>query len=487
MDLTRQTVATLRRELEDGRINPLDIVDAHLDAIEQRDGDVHAFLDVHADSARDAARRLTDDGSYRTLPLGGIPVALKDNICTTAGRTTCASKILEHYSSPYDATVVSRLRSAGAIVIGKTNLDEFAMGSSTENSAFGPSHNPWNLERAPGGSSGGSAAAVAAGLAPVALGSDTGGSIRQPASFCGVVGMKPTYGCVSRYGLVAFASSLDQIGPLTRSVADAARVTRVIAGHDRNDSTTLRCAMGQREGATDADADARTDAPLTIGVPRSFVEAAQHAEVQQNFDDVVERLSKRGVQIVNVELPHAEYASAAYYVVANAEASTNLARFDGVRYGHRSRNSPDLDAMYANTRAEGFGAEVKRRILLGTYVLSAGYYDAYYHRAMQVRSLMIRDYEAAFGRCDLIATPTSPTPAFPLGERVDDPLAMYLADAFTIPVSLAGLPAISVPSGRADDGLPLGFQLAGRPCDEETVFRGALRVESVAGFTEAVA
>ena len=436
----------------------------------ERPGTIDPLRD--ADAARRCADALARDRSFARRPLGGVPIAVKDNICTREGHTTCASRMLEHWRSPYDAEVIERLHAAGAIVVGKTNLDEFAMGSSTENSAFGPTRNPRDPERAPGGSSGGSAAAVAAGFVPVALGSDTGGSIRQPASFCGVVGFKPTWGRVSRRGLVAFASSLDQIGPFARTVRDAARVYEVIAGRDPLDATSLARPVEPvtprlEEGARG----------LRVGVPRAFLEQAEDPGVCEHFDRALTMLREAGAEIVDVDLPHARFAVAAYYVVANAEASANLARFDGVRYGFRASGADDVIEMYTATRARGFGAEVKRRILLGTYVLSAGYYDAYYRRAMQVRSLIIDDFRSAFERCDLVALPTSPTPAFRLGERLEDPLTMYLSDVFTIPVNLAGLPAASVPAGECG-GLPVGVQLIGRALDEATVLRGAAAVEA---------
>jgi aspartyl-tRNA(Asn)/glutamyl-tRNA(Gln) amidotransferase subunit A len=437
---------------------------------------VHAFLDVHADAARRHARELTDSGDFRRLPLGGVPVAIKDNICIQGTRTTCGSKILGDYRPPYTATVVERLRGAGAVVIGKTNLDEFAMGSSTENSAFGPTRNPWDLSRAPGGSSGGSAAAVASGMAAAAVGSDTGGSIRQPASFCGVVGVKPTYGRVSRYGLVAFASSLDQIGPFTRTVGDAALMLNTLCGKDPRDATSANAPVpdftaGLREGLRG----------LKVGVPWGFLGADLDPAVRSAFDRVVDAVRRDGA-VEEVALPHADYGLAAYYIVANAEASANLARFDGVRYGHRAREAKSLYDMYTHTRREGFGAEVKRRVFLGTYVLSAGYYDAYYHRALQVRTLIIRDFANAFSRCDVVMLPTAPTPAFTLGEKTEDPILMYLNDVFTIPVNLAGLPGLSLPVAKSAGGLPIGVQLIGRAFDEATLLRAAAGIERLVEY-----
>jgi len=401
----------------------------------------------------------------RDRPLAGVPVALKDNICTRGVRTTASSKILEQFIPPYDATVVERLEAAGAVLVGKTNCDEFAMGSSTENSAFGPTRNPWALDRTPGGSSGGSAAAVAARIAPLALGSDTGGSIRQPAALCGVVGLKPTYGRVSRYGLMAFGSSLDQIGPLTTTVEDAAIALHVLAGSDPADATSAAEPVPDYTRALTG--DVRAD---RIGVPRRLLESGVDADVLRAFDRAIDALRARGATIVDVDLPHATYAIPVYYLVATAEASSNLARYDGVRYGFRAR-AADLRDMYAKSREQGFGPEVKRRIMLGTYVLSAGYYDAYYLKAEQVRTLILRDYQEAFARVDAIAMPTSPTAAFRIGERASDPLQMYLADVFTVSANLAGLPAISVPCGFTPDKRPIGLQLTGRAFDEATILR----------------
>jgi len=468
-------VTELRALLAGGDVSPSEVVESTLDAIAARDGEVGAYLDVFAERARARARAQTESGEFRKLPLGGVPVAIKDNMCVAGERTTCGSRILRDYRSPYTATAVARLEAAGAVVMGKTNLDEFAMGSSTENSALGTTRNPWDTERAPGGSSGGSAAAVAAEMAAAALGSDTGGSIRQPASFCGVVGMKPTYGRVSRYGLVAFASSLDQIGPIARSVGDAALVLEAMGGHDAMDATSLtapveRWSAGLASGLKG----------MTLGVPTAFL-SDMDASVRSAFDATVEKARGAGARITEVSLPHAPYAVAAYYIIANAEASANLARFDGVKYGHRAR-ADALYEMYTRTRDEGFGAEVKRRILLGTYVLSAGYYDAYYRQAQKVRSLIIRDFEAAFAACDLVLMPTAPTPAFRLGEKVDDPILMYLSDVYTIPVNLAGLPGLSLPVALAEGGLPVGVQFVGRALDEAGVLRGAAGLEKACAF-----
>ena len=408
-------------------------------------------------------------------PLAGVPMALKDNMSVRGVRTTASSRILDTYVPPYDATVVQRLESAGAVIIGKTNCDEFAMGSSNENSAYGPVRNPWATDRTPGGSSGGSAAVVAAGCVPVALGSDTGGSVRQPGAFCGVVGLKPTYGRVSRYGLLAFASSLDQIGPLSHTAADAALALTVIAGADPADATT------SPEPVPDFSALLTGDIKgLRIGVPRGFVSQGVDEGVRKAFDESLDTLRRAGASLVDIDLPHAKYAIPVYYLIATAEASSNLARYDGVKYGYRSTKdkNQNLQTMYSRSRDEGFGAEVKRRIMLGTYVLSAGYYDAFYLKAQQVRTLLRRDYEQAFEKVDVVAMPTSPTPPFRLGEKTDDPLQMYLADVFTVSAPLAGLPAISVPCGFSE-GLPVGLQLTGRLFDEATLLRVADAYERV--------
>ena len=443
--------------------------------IESLDPALHAFNTVVSEQAMARAHAIDEEfDRWRDAPLAGVPVALKDNLCTRGIRTTASSRILEHYVPPYDATVVSRLAAAGAIVVGKTNCDEFAMGSSNETSAFGPARNPWALDRIPGGTSGGSAAAIAARLTPLALGSDTGGSIRQPAALCGVIGLKPTYGRVSRFGLIAHASSLDQIGPLTRTVHDAALALEVLAGADPADATSAATPVPPYTAALTGEVRG-----VRVGVPRSLLEQGVDGDVSRALTAALDTLQARGATLVDVELPYAKYAIPVYYLVSTAEASSNLARYDGVRYGFRANPeprmpNPDLRQMYAQTRARGFGPEVKRRIMLGTYVLSAGYYDAYYLKAQQVRTLILRDYEHAFqgsGAVDAIAMPTSPTPAFRIGERMSDPLQMYLADVFTVSANLAGLPAISIPCGFTRDRLPVGLQLTGRPFDEATLLR----------------
>src|SRR3989442_1283681 len=480
------TLCGVRDAVRSGARAAVDVCREALSRLEALDAGLHAFNTVTAERALARAAEIDRDrAAWRDAPLVGVPVALKDSLCTPGVRTTASSRILDSFVPPYDATVVARLEAAGAVVIGKTNCDEFAMGSSTENSAFGPSRNPWARDRTPGGSSGGSAVAVAAGITPVALGSDTGGSIRQPASFCGIVGLKPTYGRVSRYGLLAFASSLDQIGPLTLTVGDAALTLNVIAGADAADATSAPDAVPDYTAALDGDVRG-----ATIGVPSRMLEGGVDAEVARAFRAALDVLAARGATLVDVELPHAKHAIAVYYLVATAEASSNLARYDGVRYGYRAPDGPAeagpypdaLRSMYARTRAGGFGPEVKRRIMLGTYVLSAGYYDAYYLKAQQVRTLILRDYDRAFERVDVVATPTSPTPPFRIGERIADPLQMYLADVFTVSAPLAGLPAVSVPCGFTSGRLPMGLQLTGRRFDEATVLRIADAYERDTGW-----
>jgi aspartyl-tRNA(Asn)/glutamyl-tRNA(Gln) amidotransferase subunit A len=449
-----------------------DVVERHLAAIDAREGDIHAFNLVLAEEARARAAEIDDAVSVGRDPgpLAGVPIALKDNMCTRGVPTTCSSRILDGWRPPYDATVVTKLREAGAIVIGKTNLDEFAMGSSTENSAFGPTRNPHDITRVPGGSSGGSAAAVAAGFAAASLGSDTGGSIRQPAALCGVVGVKPTYGAVSRYGLVAFASSLDQIGPFTHDVADAALVLETISGHDQMDSTSIR--QGPLEITRQLDMGV---AGLRVGRITDLPEGAS-PDVAARLDEAFDALREAGAEIVDVEVPAFGYGLTAYYLIAPAEASSNLARYDGVRFGHRV-DAPDTNAMYMATRTDGFGAEVKRRIMLGTYALSAGYYDAYYGRALKVRRRIAADFAAAYERADVLLTPASPTVAFHLGDKTSDPMSMYLCDTYTIPSNLTGDPGMSVPFGTGDDGLPVGVQVLAPALQESRMFRTAAELE----------
>jgi len=471
------TVADILQSLAAKETTASDWTKFYLKRIEQYDPTVKAFLTVTADAALESASEKDNKASGSVFH--GVPYALKDNMCTKGIRTTSASKILENYIPPYSATVANKLDAAGGVLLGKTNMDEFAMGSSTENSAFFKTRNPYDIHCVPGGSSGGSAAVVAAGLAPFALGSDTGGSIRQPASFCGVVGLKPTYGRVSRYGLMAFASSLDQIGPFTRTVKDAALVMNVIGGHDALDSTSAPRIL--EDLTTQLDAGVKG---LRIGVVRDIDESGLDHRVKASVDKAIAVLQSAGAEIVDVELPYSRYAVAVYYLVAPAEASSNLSRYDGVRFGLRSDSTSLID-MYRETRSVGFGMEVKRRIMIGTYALSSGYYDAYYLRAQKMRTLIRRDFETAFESCDVILTPTAPTPAFAFGEKMDDPLQMYLNDLYTIPANLAGIPGINVPSGLAD-GLPIGVQILGRAFDEATVLRVAHTYEQLRGFEMSV-
>lgn len=476
MSLTHQTAAVLLGLLQRGEIRAVDLTQQFLDAIGRHNATLGAYLHVDSAGALEQARAV-DERRARREPLGplaGLPIALKDNLCTRGLPTTCASKILAEFRPVYDAHVVSRLRAADAVLLGKTNLDEFAMGSSTENSAFQITRNPWNLRCIPGGSSGGSAAAVAGCLAPVALGSDTGGSVRQPAALCGVVGLKPSYGRVSRFGLVAFGSSLDQIGTLTHDVTDAALLLEVIAGHDPRDATCADQPVPAYRNLLDAPIG-----QLTIGVPREFFGEGLDPHVETAVREALNTYKALGATLKEVSLPHSRYALAAYYLVATAEASSNLARYDGVHFGHRSDRHDDLISLYSRSRGEGFGKEVKRRIMLGTYALSSGYRDAYYLKALKVRRLIRADFDAAFQECDVIAGPTSPTTAFPLGERVSDPLAMYLADIYTISANLAGLAGISVPCGFSPEGLPIGLQLLSAPLSEERLLRIARLYESV--------
>lgn len=468
------TVEELHKLYASGEAKPSDICRNVLDRIENDNDRLNAFITINREGALQTAARMDAEiqTAIKQKPLAGIPVAIKDNLCTEGIRTTCASRILGNYLPPYTATAVKKLMEAGAIIVGKTNLDEFAMGGSTENSAFGPVHNPWNEEYVPGGSSGGSAVTVAAGHVPVSLGSDTGGSIRQPASFCGIVGLKPTYGRVSRYGLVAFASSLDQIGPFATNVRDAARMLQVIAGHDRCDSTSANAAVPDYLGALTGDIKG-----LRVGVPPECFGEGLDSEVREKVEAAIRRLEELGAELVEVNLPHTKYVIAVYYIIATAEASANLARYDGVRYGLRAEEARTLSEMYRRTRNLGFGAEVKRRIMLGTFALSSGYYDAYYEKAQRVRRMLVNDFDEAFKKCDVIATPTAPTPPFKIGEKTDDPLAMYLGDIFTVTINLAGVPAISVPCGQSSEGLPIGLQLIGNRFDEPRLLNAAYAYE----------
>ncbi|MEC4688402.1 MAG: Asp-tRNA(Asn)/Glu-tRNA(Gln) amidotransferase subunit GatA [Nitrospirota bacterium] len=480
MVLHKLTLRELQDKVTQGEVSTREIVHAYYLRISQVEPKIKAYITQAVDSARAQAEALDQKlkNWRRTMPLMGMPLAIKDNICTEGVLTTCASRMLGTFVPPYDATVIARLRGQGYLLLGKTNLDEFAMGSSTENSAFGPSRNPWNLGYVPGGSSGGSAAAVAADECVAALGSDTGGSIRQPAACCGVVGLKPTYGRVSRYGLVAFASSLDQIGPITKDVADAAVLLNVIAGHDPQDSTSADVSVPDYTRALKK----KDVKKLKIGVPREYFAEGLDPEVEQAVRAALDQLNELGGEIIDVSLPMTGVAIATYYVIATAEASSNLARYDGVKYGLRSKQAKDLLEMYMKTRQEGFGPEVKRRIMLGTYTLSAGYYEAYYGKAQAVRTLIRRDFDAAFQEVELIVTPVMPTPAFKLGEKIEDPLQMYLSDIYTISVNLAGIPAISLPCGFSKVGLPIGLQILGRPFQEETVLRAAYAYEQATNW-----
>ena len=489
-ELLNHSAVALRDAVAAGEVSARQAVEAYLEAIDALDGTVGAYNELYAERALERAEWI-DQRRARGEPLGplaGVPVAIKDNICTAWGRTTCSSKILANFHSPYNATVVDKLLAADAVILGKTNMDEFAMGSSTECSALRPTRNPWDTQRVPGGSSGGSAAATAARMCAAALGSDTGGSIRQPAAFCGVVGLKPTYGRVSRYGLVAYGSSLDQIGPFGRDVADAALLLGVIAGHDQRDSTSVARSVPDYLAELD-----RPVEKLRVGLVKEFRSEAASAEVRSAVDRAAELFAAAGCEVVEVSLPHSRidvdadgrlssYAVACYYIVAMAEASSNLARYDGVHYGHRtSAEVDDIIELYSRTRAEGFGEEVKRRIMLGTYALSSGYYDAYYLKALKVRRLIKNDFDAAFQRCDVLLGPVTPEPAFRLGEKIDDPLTMYLSDIYTISVNLAGIPAISVPAGLSTTGLPLAVQLLADVFQEPTLLRAARAYEQAAG------
>lgn len=472
MSLAHETVASLRRRLAKKEIQSRDIVTDLLKEIDAREKTIHAYTQIDRESALKAA-----DQADLSLPLGGIPIALKDNLNATGDPCTCSSKILEGYKAPYDATAVARLRQAGAIFLGRTNMDEFAMGSSTENSALGVTRNPWDSSRIPGGSSGGSAAAVAGRIALAALGSDTGGSIRQPAALCGCVGLKPTYGRISRYGLVAFASSLDQIGPLTRTVEDSALLLSSLAGHDPRDNTT-----DSRPPENFLSKPTNSVKGLKVGLPKEYFIPGMDGETEQAVRAAADWFQKNGAEIKEVSLPLTPSAIAVYYILATAEASANLARFDGVRYGRRAADPRDVLDLYQRTREEGFGPEVKRRIILGTFVLSAGYTDAYYRKAQKVRGLIRQDFEKAFQGCDVLLTPTSPEPAFQLGERTQDPLKMYLADVFTISVNLAGTCGISLPCGFTKSNLPIGLQLIGPRFGEEKILQAAYAYEQSHDF-----
>jgi len=479
MQQMNMTASEIVEKIKSRQLRAAEVVDAYLAQIEKHEPAIGAFITVLADYAHDRAKKV--DAGEITGPLAGLPVAIKDNICTRFAKTTCASKILSNYLPPYDAHVVEQLENAGAIILGKCNMDEFAMGSSTENSGIKITRNPWATDRVPGGSSGGSAAAVAAKMAPVSLGSDTGGSIRLPAAFCGTSGLKPTYGRVSRYGLVAYGSSLDQIGPFAADVRDIALVLNIIAGHDERDSTSVPETIAPRHDYV-ADIEKPING-LRIGIAKEYHDQnGIDPEVARAIESAIREFEKMGATLVDVELPHTPYAVACYYLVATAEASSNLARFDGVHYGYRTPNPEDYIDVYSSSRAEGFGDEVKRRIMLGTYALSAGYYDAYYLKALKVRTLIKRDFEKAFERADVILAPTSPTTAFKIGEKIDDPLTMYLSDIFTISANLAGIPGLSIPAGFSRVGLPIGLQILGKYFDESTILRAGWHYQQRTDF-----
>ncbi len=468
--ITDLSAAQIAAQIKNKELSCREVAVAFLARIERVEPQVKSFVTVLGESAIQRAEKLdTRLASGEDIgPLGGVPIALKDNMCALGVKTTCSSKMLENFVSPYDAHVVQQLDKAGAVVLGKANMDEFAMGSSTENSAFFPTHNPWDLSRVPGGSSGGSTASVAARQVPISLGSDTGGSIRQPASFCGVVGMKPTYGLVSRYGLVAFASSLDQIGPVSNTVEDAALLLQTIAGHDERDSTSIDRAVPDYRAALTGDIRG-----LRVGVPAQYFAQGVAPYVVEAVNKAIDELKQLGAEIVPVSMPTTEYGLACYYIIAPCEASSNLARYDGVKYGLRvAQAGDDVIAMTSKSRAAGFGHEVQHRIMIGAHALSSGFYDAYYAKAQKVRTLIRADFDAAFEKCDILATPTSPSVAFPLGDKTDDPIAMKLADVCTIPVNMAGLPALSLPCGF-ENGLPIGLQLIGKLLDESTILRAA--------------
>ena len=481
MDITELTVHELKEKLAKKELTSYEITKAYSDRIKEKEPDVQAFVTTLDDDAVEKAKEMDkkiENGEVESK-LAGIPIGIKDNICTKGIKTTCSSRMLEKFISPYDATVMEKINNEGLINLGKLNMDEFAMGGSTEHSYFHVTRNPWNLNKVPGGSSGGSAAAVAAGMVPWALGTDTGGSIREPAAFCGVVGLKPTYGLVSRYGIVAFASSLDQVGPITKDVRDCAMLLNIIAGHDKMDTTSVDRPKVDYTKALKNDVKG-----LKIAVPKEFFGEGINEEVKAKLEEAMETYKELGAEVTEVSLDIAEYALATYYIIACAEASSNLGRFDGVRYGHRAKEYSNLKELYRNSRTEGFGEEVKRRIILGTYVLSSGYYDAYYKKAQQVRTLVMNEFKKIFDEYDVILTPTSPTVAFDIGSKINDPLAMYLADICTVSVNIAGLPGISIPCGVDSTGMPVGMQLIGNRFAEETLLNTAYTFEQKIKFSE---
>ena len=481
MNITDLTVHELKEKLKNKEITITQINQAYVDRIIEKESEVKAFVTPLTDNALEKAKEIESKVNSGELnsELAGIPIGIKDNICTKGVKTTCSSKMLENFVAPYDATVIEKINQEGMINLGKLNMDEFAMGASTEYSAFKKTCNPWNLNKVPGGSSGGSAAAVAAGIVPWALGSDTGGSIRQPASFCGVVGLKPTYGLVSRYGLVAFASSLDQIGPITKDVEDSAMLLNIIAGHDEKDTTSINVEKKDYTKALKNDVKG-----LKIGVPKEYFGEGINSEVKEALEKAIEEYKSMGAIVEECSVPIAEYALATYYIIACAEASSNLGRFDGIRYGYRTPNYENLKDIFVNSRTEGFGEEVKRRIILGTYVLSSGYYDAYYKKAQQVRTLVKKEFDKVFEKYDVLITPTSPTVAFDIGVRSNNPLEMYLADICTVSVNIAGLPGISIPCGVDKTGMPIGMQIIGKQFSEETILNAAYTYEQKVKFSK---
>ena len=468
------TAHEIREAYANKELKVVDVVKAFYEKIKVDDEKIKGYITLCEEDAIKNAEAIQAkfDAGEEMGPLAGVPIAIKDNMCTRGIKTTCASKMLENFIPPYDATVIKSLKEAGAIILGKVNMDEFAMGGSTENSAFFKTHNPVNLDKVPGGSSGGSAAVVAGNLAPISLGSDTGGSIRQPASFCGIVGLKPTYGLVSRYGLVAFASSLDQIGPMTKDVTDTAILLNTLAGHDEMDSTSAKLEKKDYTKALVSDVKG-----LRIGIPKEYFEEGVNQEVKDKVMVAAEKFKELGATVEECSLPTTEYALPAYYIIACAEASSNLGRFDGIRYGYRTKNYETMQDIFRNSRSEGFGEEVKRRIILGTYVLSSGYYDAYYKKAQKVRTLVKQGFDKAFEKYDLLLTPTAPMTAFDIDSKISNPLEMYMADILTVPINIAGVPAISIPCGKDKDGLPIGMQLIGKHFDEETILRAAYTYE----------
>lgn len=481
MEITELTVHELQEKLEKKEITITEITKAYVDIINRKENDVQAFVTTLTDEALEKAEEIQNkkENGEATEEFAGIPIGIKDNICTKGVKTTCSSKMLENFVAPYNATVIEKLNEQNMINLGKLNMDEFAMGGSTEYSYFKKTRNPWNLNKVPGGSSGGSAAAVAANMVPWALGSDTGGSIRQPSSFCGVVGLKPTYGLVSRYGLVAFASSLDQIGPITKDVRDNSMLLNLITGHDEKDTTSIDMPKKDYTKALKNDVKG-----LKIGVPKEFFGEGINEEVKETLEKAIEKYKELGAEIEEFSLDIAKYSLAAYYIIACAEASSNLGRFDGIRYGYRTKDYKNLKELYKKSRSEGFGEEVKRRIILGTYVLSSGYYDAYYKKAQKVRTLVMNEFDKAFEKYDVILTPTSPTVAFDIGSKSDNPLEMYLADICTVSVNVAGLPGISIPVGVDKQGMPIGMQLIGNRFQEETILNAAYTLEQQIKFRD---